>query len=382
MKTKFQYVVYDPDQRGNDRYYVRIKGRRKIRIRQPFKDAAGNITKEFSDAVRAAVAELMSGKVATKIEPPPRESTFNWLCDQYYRSTRFQSFDIATQKDKKSVLGRFCETAGDMPYKKYRRDDMEKSQKKRSATPGAADKLVKVLRALFNWAIDQRPPLASENPAAHVGKIDKNTSGFHTWTPEEIDQFRAYWPMGTRPRLAMELMINIGARRSDAATIGRRNEYQYNGARWIRFVAHKGRNRFPVTIEAKLTPEFLEALEKSDATGQAYVLTQNGRPYKIESFGNAFSKWCKEAGLPHCNTHGLRKAAAVAFAESGATAPELMAVFGWSNLKTAQIYIEKANKRKMRTNAFDRKAEYEKRQSVSLSEAVTADETNEAKNDV
>ncbi|WFS04282.1 hypothetical protein [Rhizobium tumorigenes] len=66
------------------------------------------------------------------------------------------------------------------------------------------------------------------------------------------------------------------------------------------------------------------------------------------------------------SSHGLRKAAAVAYAESGGTAPELMAIFGRSNLRTAQIYIEQASKRRMRANAFDRREEYKKKENVSL----------------
>ena len=37
--------------------------------------------------------------------------------------------------------------------------------------------------------------------------------------------------------------------------------------------------------------------------------------------------------------------AAVTLAESGATAPELCALFGWSKLETAEIYIREAQKR-------------------------------------
>jgi hypothetical protein len=47
--------------------------------------------------------------------------------------------------------------------------------------------------------------------------------------------------------------------------------------------------------------------------------------------------WFDAAGLPHCSSHGLRKAAAVIPAENGATAPELCAIFGWSELETAEI---------------------------------------------
>ena len=42
----------------------------------------------------------------------------------------------------------------------------------------------------------------------------------------------------------------------------------------------------------------------------------------------------------------------MAIAESGVTAPELCAVFGWGKLETAEIYIREANAARMSTNAF------------------------------
>jgi integrase len=387
MKTELRYLVHDPDEKGRDRFYVRLKigGRfRKKRIRQPFKDASGEITQDFMLAYFAALVELRgdatSEEAAKPQAPVIREETFNWLFDQYYRSPEFMRLDKATQKDKRSVLSRFAEKAGDHPYKKYRREDMERSQLARKDTPGAADKLVKVLRVVFNWAMKRNPKLMSHNPAIGIAPINRKKGGFHTWTPAEIDIYRAHWPIGTVPRLAMEVMITVGARRSDAASIGPRNEFVRDGQRWLRFTAYKGRNRFPVEIESRLTPELIEALQKTP-TGSSYIMNARNASFTIESFGNAFKRWCVEAGLLECSAHGLRKAAAVAYAESGASAPELCAVFGWSNLRTAQIYIDQAEKRKLRANAYDRRQAHEKRKSVSFSGGGLSSETIEEKRD-
>lgn len=55
-----------------------------------------------------------------------------------------------------------------------------------------------------------KPPLATHNPAIGVKPINKGSEGFHTWTPKELEQFRAFYPLGTKPRLAMEIMLNVG----------------------------------------------------------------------------------------------------------------------------------------------------------------------------
>ena len=55
-------------------------------------------------------------------------------------------------------------------------------------------------------------------------------------------------------------------------------------------------------------------------------------------------------------------------------------IFGWTNLKTAQIYVEKAaNKRRMTVNAFEHRERSIEAGSVSLPRPQNIDETNEEK---
>jgi len=58
-----------------------------------------------------------------------------------------------------------------------------------------------------------------------------------------------------------------------------------------------------------------------------------------------------EANLRHCSAHGLRKAAATRAAESGATARQLLALFGWLNIKEAERYTKAAQRRKLASAA-------------------------------
>jgi integrase len=81
------------------------------------------------------------------------------------------------------------------------------------------------------------------------------------------------------------------------------------------------------------------------------LVTDYGQPFSATGFGNKFRDWCNQANLPHCSAHGLRKAAAVRHALNGATAPELMAWFGWKTIGEAQRYIEEANRIKLAENA-------------------------------
>jgi integrase len=46
------------------------------------------------------------------------------------------------------------------------------------------------------------------------------TKGHHTWTDEEIAQYRAYWPLGTQQRLVMEFALETASRRGEVVRFG------------------------------------------------------------------------------------------------------------------------------------------------------------------
>jgi hypothetical protein len=88
----------------------------------------------------------------------------------------------------------------------------------------------------------------------------------------------------------------------------------------------------------------LEAIIAQSPTGDlTFLATESGRPLRSgDSFGNWFRDACREAGLPDRSPHGLRKAGATFAAENGATAHQLMAIYGWVTLAQAERYTRVA----------------------------------------
>ncbi len=370
---RLRYLVSDTDRHGKVRWYVRTPGRKKVRIRAKLNED-GTASSSFMEAYWKAVR---AEEEATSARPDRViEGTFQHALNRYYASITFRGYDAATQRDKRSVLDRYAaDGAGPLPLKAFRADDLRRSRDKRSATPAAADKLVKYLRVFFAWAIKER--LVENNPAAGVEKINTQSEGHHTWTVEEVRQFEQRHPVGTMARLALALIMNTGGRRGDVYALGRQHET--NG--YLSFVQEKNRRHRPVRIEIPMRAE-LRAIIAATKTGDlTYVVSAHGRPYTKESFGNRFRDWCDEAGLKHCSAHGVRKAAATIFAENGATAPELCAIFGWSKLETAEIYIRKAQRKVMAGNAFARLDSISARTSVPLSKPGKRSGTKEGKSD-
>ncbi len=76
-------------------------------------------------------------------------------------------------------------------------------------------------------------------------------------------------------------------------------------------------------------------------------------------------------GIKHCSAHGLRKAGATIAADNGATAHELMAIFGWETLRQAEVDTRQADRKRLADRAMHlvvpRDEEREDNQNVPLS---------------
>lgn len=74
-----------------------------------------------------------------------------------------------------------------------------------------------------------------------------------------------------------------------------------------------------------------------------------------ESFGNAFADACRAASI-NKSAHGVRKIGAVRASNSGATVPQLNAIFGWTGSKMAALYTQAADRKRLARQAIGKLA--------------------------
>ena len=177
-----------------------------------------------------------------------------------------------------------------------------------------------------------------------------NPDGFPQWEAEHLDRFRAHWPVGSKPRLALELLVCTAARRSDAVRL--RPQDIRDGAVWIK--AQKTGEPVGVPV----SPELQEALDAMPVRPlHAILATAYGKPFTGGGFYNWFVERAREAGVPKgLSVHGLRKSAACHLAEQGFTVPEIAALGGWKTLALVQHYIRGVDRVRMLKNAMARQA--------------------------
>jgi len=104
-----------------------------------------------------------------------------------------------------------------------------------------------------------------------------------------------------------------------------------------------------------LHPALAESIAVAQVgTNMTFLLTEFGKPFTANKFGNNFKDWCRQADLPHCSAHGIRKATATALADAGATTHEIMAITGHQALEEVERYTKAANRKKSADAAMEK----------------------------
>ena len=170
MQIRFRYLIEDRDRHGNIRVYVRVPGRRKVRIRAPFG------TDKFIAAYNAAISEHVS---APRQARAATTGSFRHVCVLYYASATFKRLDPATQSWRRRALDSMCEKHADKPVALMEARHVRALRDERSDRPGAANTRLKALKAVFVWACEEKPELAPQNPTLGVRKIKYATNGYH-----------------------------------------------------------------------------------------------------------------------------------------------------------------------------------------------------------
>jgi integrase len=251
----------------------------------------------------------------------------------YLASKSFTDLAPATQRMRRALLRRLCAEHGDKRLVMMEPRHVAKLLEPLGAYPQR--NMVKSLRGLVAFAVAER--LMDVDPTIGCKlKRAKDTGGFKTWTEADIARFEARHPVGSRARLALALLLYTGQRRGDVVQIG--HQHIRNGVLSLK------QSKTGAQVDLPVLPELQAALDLTPI-GMTFLVTGRGIPFTPGGFGEWFRRCCTEAGLKGLSAHGLRKAAATRLAERGATAHELMAVFGWSTLREAERYTRAANRK-------------------------------------
>jgi integrase len=165
----------------------------------------------------------------------------------------------------------------------------------KAGKPSAQRNLLKVLRSLLDVAVKNK--MRRDNPARDIKLDPIRTSGYHSWSEAELRQYEQHHPIGSKPRLALALLLYTAQRRSDVVTLG---PASIRAGRLI-FTQFKTGTAMDIPIAQPLA----DIIAATPMIGvKTFLVTDYGKPFTPAGFGNWFRERCNAAGLPHCSAHG------------------------------------------------------------------------------
>lgn len=336
-----KYCIEDVDRYGKVRVYLRRKGLPKVKLEgAPW---SPDFMRQYDEALGAE----------PKREPGVQPQTWEWLCRKYLASDTFKKgLAAGSQIIRQRILARTFDEPlkpgseyrfGDMPIPAMSAKAIAVLRDRLAATPENANARVKAIRQVFTFGAAE---FSVPNIARDVAYIRNPTDGFYTATLGDVLQFIDRHPIGTKAYLAMALILFTGARKQDAVELGR----QHMKAGRVRFKPAKTRGTSGVVIDVEIHPELQRAIDAGPCGDLTFLVSEIGRPFTSNSFGNWFRARCREAGL-NASAHSFRKGGATMAAEGGATDAQLQAMYGWTSAKMPAVYRKKANAKRLADDA-------------------------------
>ena len=286
-------------------------------------------TPEFDVAYIA----LLTGAPVRKVNSDVSPKSIRWLIERYMESGHWAGLSVATRKQQGLFFKKAIENSGNSNYRDITPKDMRAAMEERKATPALANNFLKAMRGLFRWAVINDH--LDSDPSAGVERRKNRSDGFPAWTMDDAKRFCEFWQVGTSARLAFELLLHSGLRRSDVCRAGRQH---MNGNVFTIRTQKTG-----TTVTVEFSKGLLETIQKTKTGDLHFIVNQHNRPYSVESFGNWFRDCCRSAGIEK-SAHGVRKLSATIAANAGATTHELMAQYGWATTQQAEVYTKGADR--------------------------------------
>ncbi|MEM6624628.1 MAG: tyrosine-type recombinase/integrase [Pseudomonadota bacterium] len=340
MKHKRQYPGASPyrDRHGVRRWRFRAKG---------FSAELGVDygSEDFERRYQAALdRQKTKGQVGSNRSEP---GTLKALVASWKRTPQYLGWEDITRITYGRPAEEMCKKHGHKRVAHLQTRHVEALMADKAEKPTAANRRRKVLGMLLDHAISLG--WRTDNPARNAKPYKIKSTGYHTWTEDEIGRFYARHEPGTTEHTAMTLMLYTGAARIDAVRLGWGN---VSSGR-ISYRRQKTAKQSQVRVDIPIHPELARVLDALPRDSFTFLQTAGGKSRSPNGLGNLIREACDAAGLGECSAHGLRKACARRLAEAGATPHMIAAVTGHATLGEVERYTRAADRAGLADQGFE-----------------------------
>jgi integrase len=347
-----KHCSWNTDRHGKRRVRFRKSGFTTYLVGTPWSEEFMRHYAAALDGVKAQAINIGAGRTVA--------GTVNALVAAYLdpaSTSPFKTLAAETKRSRRNILENFREAYGSLPL--YRsdkngrramlltREHVQRIVNAKSATPFAQRNFLHALHAVFKWALSEgRIP---HDPTLGVTRVKARSTGYRTWSEQDIERFEAKHPIGTKARLAFALLLYTGQRRGDVLRMGLRDVHDG----FLTINQSKTEGQAEAHVEIPVHPKLCEIIEATATVGvNTFLVTNLGTAYTAAGFGNWFRELCDTADCPELSAHGLRKATARRLAELGCTPHHIAAILGHASLAMVQLYTKAADRKRLAQEAM------------------------------
>lgn len=301
---------------------TRAKGRSYYYFRTGQLDAAGReILAKLPDprdpGFGSAYASFMAGRTrrANAEASAVPLLTVPQFCDLYERSSHFVGLSQGTQKIYGISLRYFRKVLPTAPARELERRDIVRMIDERAAQPGAANSLLRTVRALYKWGRERGH--VENDPCRDIAILD---IGEHEPWPANVLE-AALAAEDPLVRLGTHLLLYTAQRIGDVVRMKRTDIRDGR----IEVVQQKTGRQLSIMLHPALQRE----LSRHPASLGFILAKPNGRAVSADKLRQSLQRFAADQGAKIV-PHGLRKNAVNALLEAGCSVGEVAAVSGQS----------------------------------------------------
>lgn len=336
--TQTKGLVLEVRQTGGKTYYLRYQNQRGKTTQLKLADV-----RDVSLSQARTLADKARCKIAMGNDPVDERTimrqvpTFaQFVHEQYlpYVKTYKRSWDSDVSLLKNHLLPRFANRYMDA----ITRQEIVKMHHDRhaaGAAPGSANRLVILIRYIYNLAIKWEVPGIKSNPCKGIPLMQENNHKERYLSVEEAR--RLYFAVcesdNTMLRYIVPMLILTGARKRELLN-AKWQDFDMARRIWRIPMSKSGKARHVPLSDGALS--VLESIPRNPRTDSAFANPKTDKPYV--SVFHAWNTARKQAGLADVRMHDLRHSFASLLVNSGRTLYEVQHILGHTQVKTTQRY--------------------------------------------
>lgn len=178
---------------------------------------------EFWEAYRQALADYVAGRAPggrSRIgDSRTRAGSVASAFAAYVDSAGFKTgLSESTRRNHFRILRLWVDEFGEHRLSDLQRRHVAQWVDEKGETPASARDFLKALRRLLQYAVSVG--LVEADATQGVKPPKQRNRAIHSWSDSEIERFRQHHPLGSTPRLALELLLGTAQRRGDVVAHG------------------------------------------------------------------------------------------------------------------------------------------------------------------